>query len=70
MRDSYIPTMIEEGVWVVPAWRDPPEPDAALNLMLEPGLAFGTGEHPTTRLCVRRLRREVNAGGLMRVPTY
>ena len=35
-------------------WCEPPDP-AAVNITLEPGLAFGTGEHPTTRLCLRAL---------------
>jgi ribosomal protein L11 methyltransferase len=35
-------------------WCEPPDP-RAVNIILEPGLAFGTGEHPTTRLCLRAL---------------
>ena len=46
---------IADGLWVVPSWCDPPEP-LALNLSLDPGLAFGTGSHPTTRLCLLWLR--------------
>jgi ribosomal protein L11 methyltransferase len=47
-------------LWIVPSWLDPPDP-LALNLRLDPGLAFGTGSHPSTRLCLlwlqaRRLR--------------
>lgn len=39
-------------LWICPSWIDPPEPDA-INLILDPGLAFGTGSHPTTHLCLR-----------------
>jgi ribosomal protein L11 methyltransferase len=38
-------------LWIVPSWLDPPDP-LALNLRLDPGLAFGTGSHPSTRLCL------------------
>ena len=54
--DAFEPTKIRDGVWIVPEWRvadhTREHPDAALNIVLEPGLAFGTGEHATTRLCV------------------
>ncbi|GAB4816382.1 hypothetical protein N2152v2_003428 [Parachlorella kessleri] len=55
-KDSYQPTAVEEGLWIVPVWSSPVEP-AAINILLEPGLAFGTGDHPTTRLCLKWLRR-------------
>jgi ribosomal protein L11 methyltransferase len=42
-------------LWVVPSWAEPPEP-AALNLRLDPGMAFGTGTHPSTRLCLAWLQ--------------
>ena len=42
---------IAEDFWIVPSWAQAPAPDA-LNLRLDPGLAFGTGSHPTTRLCL------------------
>lgn len=41
-------------LWICPSWREPPEPDA-VNVMLDPGLAFGTGTHPTTLLCLQWL---------------
>jgi ribosomal protein L11 methyltransferase len=41
-------------LWVCPSWLEPPEPDA-VNLLLDPGLAFGTGTHPTTALCLGQL---------------
>lgn len=47
-------THIAGDLWVVPTWLDPPQPDA-LNIRLDPGVAFGTGTHPTTRMCLRWL---------------
>ncbi|KAI7836968.1 hypothetical protein COHA_009152 [Chlorella ohadii] len=55
LRDSYQPAQVGEGLWIVPVWSQPPDP-AAVNIRLEPGLAFGTGDHPTTRLCLRWLQ--------------
>src|SRR5690606_20278780 len=43
-----------QRLWIVPSWHAAPEPDA-VNLLLDPGLAFGTGTHPTTALCLERL---------------
>jgi len=48
-----------ERLWVCPLHIEPPEPDA-INLRLDPGLAFGTGTHPTTSLCLRWLDQNVN----------
>jgi ribosomal protein L11 methyltransferase len=45
----------------VPSWHDAPEPDAVV-LELDPGLAFGTGSHPTTRLCMEWLEQHVQPG--------
>ena len=52
------PIRIGERFWIVPSWCAPPDP-AALNLALDPGLAFGTGSHPTTRLCLEWLAAHV-----------
>jgi ribosomal protein L11 methyltransferase len=52
--DSYQPMRFGMRLWICPSWRTPPEPDA-VNLMLDPGLAFGTGTHPTTSLCLQWL---------------
>ncbi|MBR9829122.1 MAG: 50S ribosomal protein L11 methyltransferase [Oceanospirillales bacterium] len=52
--DSYHPMRFGNRLWVCPSWREAPEPDA-VNLMLDPGLAFGTGTHPTTALCLEWL---------------
>jgi ribosomal protein L11 methyltransferase len=52
--DHYHPMQFGQRLWVCPSWREAPEPDA-VNLMLDPGLAFGTGTHPTTALCLEWL---------------
>ncbi len=52
--DDFEPLKFGERLWIVPSWHDAPDPDAA-NLMLDPGLAFGTGTHPTTALCLEWL---------------
>jgi ribosomal protein L11 methyltransferase len=54
------PIRIDERLWIVPTWCKPPRPDA-VNLVIDPGLAFGTGAHPTTRLCLRWLVQNVTA---------
>jgi len=59
--DQYRPMRFGERLWVCPNWATPPDP-AAVNLRLDPGLAFGTGTHPTTRLCLEWLGRERVAG--------
>jgi ribosomal protein L11 methyltransferase len=41
-----------DRLWICPSWQQPPEPDK-INLMLDPGLAFGTGTHPTTFMCMQ-----------------
>lgn len=51
---QFDPIHIGKNIWVVPSWHQAPEPDA-LVLELDPGLAFGTGSHPTTRLCMEWL---------------
>jgi ribosomal protein L11 methyltransferase len=52
--DSFHPIRMGRRLWVVPSWHQPPEPNA-VNLILDPGLAFGTGTHPTTALCLQWL---------------
>jgi len=58
---QFEPIRIDERLWVIPSWHSPPDP-AAINLVVDPGLAFGTGSHPTTRLCLRWLVANI-AGG-------
>jgi ribosomal protein L11 methyltransferase len=52
--DAYEPIQIGEKYWIVPEWMTPPEPDA-VNIKLDPGLAFGTGNHASTFLCLQWL---------------
>lgn len=52
--DDFKPLRFGERLWIVPSWHDAPDPHAA-NLLLDPGLAFGTGTHPTTALCLEWL---------------
>ncbi|MFB9136497.1 50S ribosomal protein L11 methyltransferase [Vibrio olivae] len=52
--DNFHPMKFGDRLWICPSWRDIPEPDA-INVMLDPGLAFGTGTHPTTALCLEWL---------------
>ncbi|MFS1437135.1 50S ribosomal protein L11 methyltransferase [Shewanella sp. 10N.286.48.A6] len=52
--DSFHPIKFGQRLWICPSWRDIPEPDA-VNVILDPGLAFGTGTHPTTALCLEWL---------------
>ncbi|WP_394176979.1 50S ribosomal protein L11 methyltransferase [Thalassotalea litorea] len=49
--DNFHPMKFGERLWICPSWREVPDPDA-VNVMLDPGLAFGTGTHPTTALCL------------------
>jgi len=51
---QFEPIEITPTLWIVPTWCEPPNP-AAINLRVDPGLAFGTGTHPTTRLCLQWL---------------
>jgi len=46
-----------QRLWICPSWQDPPDPDA-INIMLDPGLAFGSGTHATTSLCLRWLAEQ------------
>ncbi len=52
--DNFKPMQFGEKLWVVPSTFKPPQPDAA-NILLDPGLAFGTGTHPTTSMCLEWL---------------
>ena len=58
---QFDPIRVSEHLWIVPSWHDAPDP-AAINLILDPGMAFGTGSHPTTRLCLEWLERNVDEG--------
>ncbi len=60
-QSQFDPIHVSERLWIVPSWHESPDP-AAINLILDPGMAFGTGSHPTTRLCLEWLERHVTAG--------
>ncbi|MBO7081777.1 MAG: 50S ribosomal protein L11 methyltransferase [Neisseriaceae bacterium] len=58
---QFDPIRISERLWIVPSWHDAPD-EQAINLKLDPGLAFGTGSHPTTRLCLQWLDQHMTSG--------
>lgn len=60
-RSQFAPIRITPRLWIVPSWRKAPDP-GAINIVLDPGGAFGTGSHPTTRSCLAWLAREVRGG--------
>ena len=60
-QSQFEPIRISGRLWIVPSWHTAPDPEAIV-LVLDPGMAFGTGSHPTTRLCLEWLEREVRPG--------
>lgn len=60
-QSQFEPIKISERLWIVPSWHVAPDP-TAINLELDPGLAFGTGSHPTTRLCLEWLEETIVPG--------
>ncbi len=58
---QFEPIRIDARLWIVPSWHDAPDADA-INIELDPGMAFGTGSHPTTRLCLQWLCDTVTPG--------
>jgi ribosomal protein L11 methyltransferase len=58
---QFAPIQISSRLWIVPSWHIPPDP-GAINIALDPGLAFGTGSHTTTRLCLRWLDEHIKGG--------
>ena len=58
---QFDPIRISQRLWIVPTWHTPVD-DKAINIVLDPGLAFGTGSHPTTRLCLRWLDENIRGG--------
>ncbi len=60
-QQQFQPICVAPGLWIVPSWCEPADPKA-INLRLDPGLAFGTGSHPTTRMCLRWLALHLSAG--------
>ena len=60
-RDQFTPIRVSQRLWIVPSWHAAPDPEA-ISIALDPGLAFGTGSHPTTRLCLAWLERTIRGG--------
>ncbi|MGR2679085.1 50S ribosomal protein L11 methyltransferase [Chromobacterium haemolyticum] len=60
-QSQFDPIRISDRLWITPTWHEPPAPNA-VNLQLDPGLAFGTGSHPTTRLCLQWLDAHLQGG--------
>jgi ribosomal protein L11 methyltransferase len=60
-QSQFAPVEITPRFWIVPTWHEPP-PQASQVIRLDPGLAFGTGTHPTTRMCLRWIARQQLAG--------
>ena len=60
-QSQFDPIQITERLWIVPSWHTPPDPDA-ICIEMDPGMAFGTGSHPTTRLCLQWLCDTVQPG--------
>jgi ribosomal protein L11 methyltransferase len=59
--DRWQPMQVGRRLWIVPSWHTPPDPQA-VNVVLDPGLAFGTGTHPTTAMCLDWLAEQDLAG--------
>jgi ribosomal protein L11 methyltransferase len=60
-QSQFAPVPITPGFWIVPSWHEPPD-GAERVIRLDPGLAFGTGTHPTTRMCLRWIAHHASAG--------
>ncbi len=59
--DDFRPMQLGERLWICPSWTDVPDPDA-VNVLLDPGLAFGTGNHATTAMCLSALDSLITGG--------
>ena len=68
-QSQFTPVEITPEFWIVPTWHEPPA-QARQTIRLDPGLAFGTGTHPTTRMCLRWIARRATTQPLGRVLDY
>ncbi|MSQ56339.1 MAG: 50S ribosomal protein L11 methyltransferase [Limnohabitans sp.] len=59
-QSQFVPVSITEDFWIVPTWHEPPA-QAKTIIRLDPGLAFGTGTHPTTRMCLRWIAKHIQS---------
>ena len=60
-QSQFGPPKVSDRLWIVPSWSEIPDPKA-VNIRLDPGVAFGTGAHPTTHLCLKWLDENVRSG--------
>lgn len=63
-QSQFTPVEITPEFWIVPTWHEPPA-EAKQLIRLDPGLAFGTGTHPTTRMCLRWISKANNVGRVL-----
>lgn len=63
-QSQFQPVQVAQRLWIVPSWHEAPD-GAEIVIRLDPGLAFGTGTHPTTRLCLDWLVRHAPAGSVL-----
>lgn len=63
-QSQFTPIQISSRMWIVPTWHTPTDP-TAINLLLDPGLAFGSGSHPTTQLCLCWLEQNLKTGNTL-----
>jgi len=68
-QSQFAPVEITPEFWIVPTWHEPPA-KARVVIRLDPGLAFGTGTHPTTRMCLRWIVSHARQGALTAVLDY
>ncbi|MGP1682695.1 MAG: 50S ribosomal protein L11 methyltransferase [Giesbergeria sp.] len=68
-QSQFAPVPITPDFWIVPTWHEPPA-EARQVIRLDPGLAFGTGTHPTTRMCLRWIAEHAQEAALGRVLDY
>lgn len=61
-QSQFDPIQISERLWITPSWHPLPQAPDIINLQLDPGLAFGTGSHPTTHLCLQWLDQHLHGG--------
>jgi len=68
-QSQFAPVEVTPEFWIVPTWHEPPAA-AKVVIRLDPGLAFGTGTHPTTRMCLRWIARHAGQAALTKVLDY